>query len=166
MKRRLRGTCKWGGVTLCALLFALWLASGWWGFIAERQETMDQLNYGPLLRFTIGQGRAGIFLRPMAATLYERKWFFDCSLLSYFEGWNWLPVLQRTPRPNTTTTLVFVPLWFPFLLIALPTGFLFWSDRHKRTRVGHCAKCGYDLTGNTSGKCPECGATTPARVAT
>ncbi|HPM24999.1 MAG TPA: hypothetical protein PLP66_13915 [Phycisphaerae bacterium] len=22
---------------------------------------------------------------------------------------------------------------------------------------GHCPKCGYDLTGNTSGVCPECG---------
>jgi hypothetical protein len=24
-------------------------------------------------------------------------------------------------------------------------------------RVGHCTKCGYDLTGNVSGRCPECG---------
>lgn len=23
---------------------------------------------------------------------------------------------------------------------------------------GKCAKCGYDLTGNVSGRCPECGA--------
>ena len=22
---------------------------------------------------------------------------------------------------------------------------------------GHCQSCGYDLTGNTSGRCPECG---------
>ena len=22
---------------------------------------------------------------------------------------------------------------------------------------GHCRRCGYDLTGNTSGRCPECG---------
>ena len=27
---------------------------------------------------------------------------------------------------------------------------------------GHCRKCGYDLTGNTSGICPECGLKTAA----
>jgi hypothetical protein len=33
--------------------------------------------------------------------------------------------------------------------------------RHVRTarlrRPGHCPRCGYDLTGNVSGMCPECG---------
>lgn len=28
--------------------------------------------------------------------------------------------------------------------------------------LGHCAGCGYDLTGNVSGLCPECGAPAPA----
>ncbi|GMU83923.1 MAG: hypothetical protein AMXMBFR47_37930 [Planctomycetota bacterium] len=30
---------------------------------------------------------------------------------------------------------------------------------------GHCASCGYDLTGNESGRCPECGSTTPSQRA-
>jgi len=29
--------------------------------------------------------------------------------------------------------------------------------RAPRTRPGFCARCGYNLTGNTSGVCPECG---------
>ncbi|MCP4590376.1 MAG: hypothetical protein GY842_06515 [bacterium] len=29
--------------------------------------------------------------------------------------------------------------------------------RWQRRRKGLCLKCGYDLTGNTSGVCPECG---------
>ena len=28
----------------------------------------------------------------------------------------------------------------------------------KRLRHGECPRCGYDLTGNTTGMCPECGA--------
>jgi hypothetical protein len=28
---------------------------------------------------------------------------------------------------------------------------------------GHCRRCGYDLTGNVSGRCPECGTPTPLR---
>ncbi len=30
-----------------------------------------------------------------------------------------------------------------------------WSDR--RFPTGECQRCGYDLTGNVSGVCPECG---------
>jgi hypothetical protein len=30
-------------------------------------------------------------------------------------------------------------------------------DTAKAHRDGICDRCGYDLTGNTSGKCPECG---------
>ncbi len=30
-------------------------------------------------------------------------------------------------------------------------------DIRQRPKVGHCAHCGYDLTGNASGRCPECG---------
>jgi hypothetical protein len=32
-----------------------------------------------------------------------------------------------------------------------------------RTERGLCARCGYDLTGNISGTCPECGQATPLR---
>ena len=30
--------------------------------------------------------------------------------------------------------------------------------RWRRQKHGRCVRCGYDLTGNTSGVCPECGA--------
>jgi len=29
--------------------------------------------------------------------------------------------------------------------------------RRRRLKSGLCGKCGYDLTGNVSGVCPECG---------
>jgi len=52
--------------------------------------------------------------------------------------------------------------WFvPFMIFALavfgPSAFRWWRDRHRRIPSGHCQKCGYNLTGNTSGVCPECG---------
>ena len=37
-----------------------------------------------------------------------------------------------------------------------------WLVRHDpRFKPGHCRSCGYDLTGNLSGVCPECGAAVP-----
>jgi len=54
---------------------------------------------------------------------------------------------------------VYVPLWMPTLLF----GGVFWRAYppvyrlHKWRKLWLCLTCGYDLTGNTSGTCPECG---------
>jgi hypothetical protein len=50
-----------------------------------------------------------------------------------------------------------IPPWLPVTLLALPTAVFWWQDRPRRERSGHCQDCGYDLTGNVSGRCPECG---------
>ena len=48
-----------------------------------------------------------------------------------------------------------IPLWLPFIAVGIPTAGLWWIDR-RHPAPGSC-RCGYDLTGNTSGVCPECG---------
>ena len=53
------------------------------------------------------------------------------------------------------TTDLFLPLWIPLLVIGSATILLWRRDR--RFPPGHCRECGYDLTGNTSGVCSECG---------
>jgi hypothetical protein len=50
--------------------------------------------------------------------------------------------------------VVCIPLWIPFVIVATPTVLLWHRDR--RLPPGHCQHCGYDLTGNVSGVCPEC----------
>ena len=50
-----------------------------------------------------------------------------------------------------------LPLWLPLAVVLLPTlASAFLLRRHAR-RPGHCPACGYDLTGNVTGRCPECG---------
>ena len=55
-----------------------------------------------------------------------------------------------------------VPHWFMVFLTAVPPAR--WLSlrrrraRARRVRLGRCAGCAYDLTGNVSGVCPECGA--------
>lgn len=52
----------------------------------------------------------------------------------------------------------------PTLLAAVvfARGILHWRRHERRLRKGLCPGCGYDLTGNESGICPECGRPTGA----
>jgi hypothetical protein len=45
--------------------------------------------------------------------------------------------------------------WMPFLLTLILIPYLWWRDRPWPRNS--CQHCGYNLTGNTSGACPECG---------
>lgn len=56
-------------------------------------------------------------------------------------------------------TWVRIPLWAPFILFAAYPTIAFIRGpvrRWRRRRKGCCVKCGYNLTGNVSGVCPEC----------
>jgi hypothetical protein len=61
-----------------------------------------------------------------------------------------------TPAVACGFTYVAVPLWGPLLASSVRPAL--WLRRRLRTRrPGTCLACGYDLTGNVSGVCPECG---------
>jgi|GEM_PF-3045227 len=69
----------------------------------------------------------------------------------------------------------FIDTWFSkWLIVQTPASFLFCvllvypvvalirspaRRRRRRRREGLCLRCGYDLKGNVSGTCPECGET-------
>jgi hypothetical protein len=55
---------------------------------------------------------------------------------------------------------VFLPYWCVVVLtMPLPAIWLIQKRRHTRfLNRSICRSCGYNLTGNTSGVCPECGA--------
>ncbi len=58
----------------------------------------------------------------------------------------------------TTHTLIF-PTWY--LVAAATLGAAFCLRRFRRIHPpGHCIRCNYNLTGNESNKCPECGTPT------
>jgi hypothetical protein len=70
-------------------------------------------------------------------------------------GWAYLDPsrLEGTLGEYLLTTLI------AFLFAAYPTAALIRGPmrRWKRRRNGLCINCGYNLTGNVSGVCPECG---------
>jgi hypothetical protein len=69
-------------------------------------------------------------------------------------------------RVMDITQQISFPAWLPSLLFAIvPALCLYGAIRRRRLRSsGLCQACGYNLTGNTSGVCPECGTPATARV--
>ena len=59
----------------------------------------------------------------------------------------------RVGRPY----LAIFPLWLLIIPVVAVTIAIWRFDR--RPPKGHCQTCGYNLTGNVSGVCPECGET-------
>jgi hypothetical protein len=83
-----------------------------------------------------------------------------------FAGFRWYVHSAHDFRVNCTDYSFDVPWGYVFFLTAfIPVLWVRHSRRvAKRRNIGHCRHCGYNLTGNTSGVCPECGTPTPAGV--
>jgi hypothetical protein len=60
---------------------------------------------------------------------------------------------------SSSITVIALPLWMPFLAFAVPSIIGWWRTRRRPS--SQCPSCGYDLTGNVSGLCPECGTEVP-----
>jgi hypothetical protein len=183
---------KWIGLRLCTLLAGvsvlacllmslLWLRSCWYSDEAELwmwDSHVFKAESAPgYVWLSAGIGNAHSF-RPfffdygcgLAAAgrdeldeLYEVA--EDGSLPISFH-WGGFMVLGDQSMPRVIVT----PYWFPIVLLGGFARLMIRRVRSVRTRDrtarGQCGRCGYNLTGNTSGTCPECGAPVPGRAST
>ena len=163
---RIRRILKWAGVGLCVVILLLWAFSALWlirytGDEARITLVWGTVSYneisGSLVDQRLKQGvmgrQSGWLTRGASFKAGGRP------SVRYLLGFR-LPEVSESAvgKPGEfAIRVVFVPLWSLFLLAAIPTALLIWRDR-RRIPPGHCQKCGYNLTGNVSGICPECGA--------
>lgn len=176
--RRLR-IMKWIGTLACVGLGAEWALS-----IASQHEIINWPNVvadirDGLVEICVGRDasrRASVVRRyrklvaapPEPRSLGFRWPTYSSQQLPAHFDWKetYTPETGtlNVPIPAATEFLriVRVPFWIPLIVIAVPTAYLWWRDR--RFPRGRCQRCGYDLTGNVSGRCPECG--TPIARAT
>jgi len=71
----------------------------------------------------------------------------------------WLKADNLVNTPPTYWAIAF-PLWMVAIITLIaPSTLLFYPfvRSHWRRRYGRCTGCGYSLTANISGVCPECG---------
>ncbi len=142
---RIRRILKWAGVAMCVLTFAVWVLS-------LRGTTYYYLH---------GAGGFGWSHGYMTVMWGQRP-----GQLPLGPGWRHRP--QPAYQPITDPDVfpwpplgrmgneVFVACWLVLSISTLFTICAWWAHR-RRIPPGHCKKCGYNLTGNVSGICPECG---------
>ena len=139
---------KWGCVFLASLLLIVYVAS--WGRLHHHWIGGDiALWRGSLI---VGSENSARPQHPLGFLIF---------LLEHPNaGWvgSFLPRIsvERRVGPGSYT-YVSVPLLTCLLLTLVVGVYLFRRDRH-RIPSGCCCRCGYNLTGNVSGYCPECGA--------
>ena len=154
---QLRRLAKRTGIGLCTVIAIVWLLSGWWEvhYISPSGIAYG-IEAGGAYQFEVAQFLAVPYdnsespFKAVFRHAIRRHRSSDPPVVSmpYWIGSVQLGDVRIVP-------IVFLPCWIPLFLVALPTGILCWLDR--RFPSGQCQKCAYDLTGNTSGRCPECG---------
>lgn len=100
---------------------------------------------------------------------------FAAFLLMAFVGTNLVEVffdavfgLVGTSLTKTIIDLLLALLWLSALLVAILTALVVYRlvlDKNNDDETPVCGKCGYNLTGNVSGRCPECGMDSVRQVA-
>ena len=161
---RFRRIFKWSGAGLSLVSFAATILSLWYTVYVSRGGVSGQVLSGV---FSI---EAMEFSTTDATISIE--WQFDVLRVPFrMPELTWPKYWYAQVDPSNsvdalvpfTVRSIQLPAWLLLLLTAVPTAWLWhrdiwqWYCRWWRYPPGHCQRCGYDLTGNTSGVCSECG---------
>jgi hypothetical protein len=149
-RARTRRVLKWVGTVACAFLFLSWITSEFVSISWYRER--DGRHIG------IRKGECFVYWRNGFLPPGSQPGWTVTNRRGHEWPPGWFPRIERglTATLFGPKTRIIVPVWVPVVLIGTVTAFLWYVDR-RRTHLGHCQHCGYDLTGNVSGRCPECG---------
>ena len=135
---RLRRVAKWTGTLICITL----VVGGAANLLYSVTWTLPNGS-----GFGTGSGGVGVSWRALAGRFAP-----GLTIANADEWLFWPPLIIFRDRGGL---IIQAPIWFPLLMIGIPT-IVCWRLDRRRLPPGYCP-CGYDLTGNVSGVCPECG---------
>jgi hypothetical protein len=159
MRRRIFTFASMLSVLLCVATVVLWIRSYWvWDDIPVQNNNDVRIelvgghisiSWNPLMMFPIAASH-----NPASDYGPLQKPAFNWSFAG-FGYWS---------DPVWGSRGIFVPFRFPVVaFFMLPVGWLIARTRRARMpHFQHCPTCRYNLTGNESGICPECGTSVKA----
>lgn len=123
---------------------SLWTSVGWAGLISDGHWARFR-TFGGNIEFAYA--RSATLARPAYRVTLLRGRFGVLNIGTGSErNWRWAAV--------TAPIWAIVALFLTYPAVAFVLGPVRSRYRHSRNR---CIRCGYDLNGNISGRCPECG---------
>jgi len=149
------GWPKWAGLVLSVLLAVVWIGSCWCPSAISTPKNPPLMQFG--LSAFRGSAHATLVKSDISTEYTNGGFAFKYSGLQPMILWGHAGYASW---PREGVSIIIFPLWLPLLLVAIPTGWLWWRDRpSRRFFKNRCPnpRCRYLLTGLTSPKCPECG---------
>ncbi len=120
---------------------SLWLVTLWYAVLLNTPAV------------SVWLGDSGVFVQGPGE--HSRFCWVDFGLVDVERYIHYFKPLPMIDLDAAGGWFVAIPLWLVLLALAGPTVVLWRRDRP--IPRGHCRSCGYNLTGNVSGVCPECG---------
>ncbi len=140
------GVLKWFGVAVCVAVLLMSTVSVFVG-VGYGHRAFEALVMAGIVDAERGSFR-----------LDANGGFQTFEFMIIRSDWSlWAPVVEYFSLPSIRPGGIHLPLGVPLLLTAVATAILFRRDHCASPPAGHCRVCGYDLTGNESGFCSECG---------
>jgi predicted Zn-ribbon and HTH transcriptional regulator len=155
LKRRNKPVRIATGVAILLLLCLYW-ASTTWSLSCNSKYYWVSVNFGALRAMSI------VDADPADRTFHQgfNKTGWSVRRIPRSPHFMHAPKYGHEVIKGTQIRYVTIPLWMPLLALLLFAALLVYRDRTRRF-PGFCHKCGYNLTGNASGRCPECGSSVP-----
>jgi hypothetical protein len=129
-----------GGGAACLLNLGLWVTGRFWCFEFTSQKTSIIVQEGVLNFLYLPDGmissQVDFYVSPIETEIWTRYWWVETSKHQSSTNWN-------------------IPLWMLLVPCVIAT-IVSWRSRPD-PHSHRCQFCDYDLTGNVSGVCPECG---------
>ncbi len=165
-----RKVFKWTGLLTLLLLMVVFLLSGWWKFSVTwvRIPSVNLAgDFADTKWVQVSDGQIW-FIRVTKKSEFVRDdvtWYVYSMNSPQWRIWGSYKKYVNVAHLGNDVwtewcTDLCVPLWIPVCLVGLPTVVAWYRDR--RFPPENCQACNYNLTGNTSGICPECGCATKA----